>query len=117
MYQYYKILFFLSALYMAVGAYAQTYDLARADQDMAAVLNELNLPDDVDPALWQSAVNERRIELGMPLSAVIEMFGRDPDESTEIGAACGMLEIISWGPERTKIITNRGKVSSIVPVK
>ena len=116
MYQYYRILFFLSCLCLMVASYAQTYDLAKADQDMAAVLNELKMPDG-EPALWQAAISERRVELGMPVSTLIEMLGRDPDEITEIGAACGMLEIISWGPEQTKIIANRGKVSSIVPVK
>jgi len=56
---------------------------------------------------------EQHIEPGMPAALAIRLLGREPDGKTEIGAACGMLEILTWRDEQTRIITNGGIVASV----
>ena len=34
-----------------------------------------------------------RLEVGMPIEQAIELLGGDPDSETEVGGACGMLDI------------------------
>ena len=54
------------------------------------------------------------IQPGMPADVAIQLLGREPDQTTEIGAACGMLEILSWRGEQTKLIASDGVISSII---
>ena len=58
--------------------------------------------------------NLEQIQPGMRADLAIQLLGRSPDQTTEIGAACGMLEILSWQDEQTKIITSGGIISSVI---
>ena len=56
----------------------------------------------------------RRLEVGMPIELAIELLGGDPDSETEVGGACGMLDILTWDEDGTRIISVDGTVTSIV---
>lgn len=56
----------------------------------------------------------RRLEVGMPIEQAIELLGGDPDSQTEVGGACGMLDILTWDEDGTRIISVDGTVTSIV---
>ena len=55
-----------------------------------------------------------RLKVGMPIEQAIELLGGSPDEETEVGAACGMLDILTWEEDGTQIISVDGTVTSIV---
>ena len=55
-----------------------------------------------------------RLEVGMPIEQAIELLGGDPDSETEVGGACGMLDILTWDEDGTRIISVDGTVTSIV---
>ncbi len=55
-----------------------------------------------------------RLQVGMPIAQAIELLGGNPDSETEIGAACGMLDVLTWAENGTKIISVDGTVTSIV---
>jgi len=55
-----------------------------------------------------------RLEVGMPIEQAIELLGGDPDSETEVGGACGMLDILTWDEDGTRIISVDGTVASIV---
>ncbi len=55
-----------------------------------------------------------RLQVGMSIEEAIELLGSDPDSETEIGAACGVLDILSWDEDGTRIIGVDGTVTSIV---
>ncbi len=57
--------------------------------------------------------NARRPEVGMPLAEALELLGKAPDSETEIGAACGMLDVLTWDEEGTRLISVDGTVTSI----
>lgn len=50
---------------------------------------------------------------GMPVETAIALLGREPDLSQEIGAACGMLEIMTWQDENVRLVTTGGSVTSV----
>ncbi len=56
----------------------------------------------------------RRLEVGMPIEQAIALLGGDPDSETEVGGACGMLDILTWDEDGTRIISVDGTVTSIV---
>ncbi len=55
-----------------------------------------------------------RLQVGMPVEHAIELLGGDPDSETEVGGACGMLDILTWDEDGTRIISVDGTVTSIV---
>jgi hypothetical protein len=55
-----------------------------------------------------------RLQVGMPIEQAIELLGGDPDSETEVGGACGMLDILTWDDDGTRIISVDGTVTSIV---
>ncbi|UCH46690.1 MAG: hypothetical protein JSU95_11265 [Betaproteobacteria bacterium] len=55
----------------------------------------------------------RRLEVGMSLEEALELLGKDPDSESEIGAACGMLDVLTWDDEGTRLISVDGTVTSI----
>jgi len=55
-----------------------------------------------------------RLEVGMPIEQAIELLGGGPDSETEVGGACGMLDILTWDEDGTRIISVDGTVTSIV---
>jgi len=55
-----------------------------------------------------------RLQVGMPIEQAIELLGGSPDDETEVGAACGMLDILTWDDNGTQIISVDGTVTSIV---
>lgn len=54
------------------------------------------------------------LQVGMPIEQAIELLGGDPDSETEVGGACGMLDILTWDEDGTRIISVDGTVTSIV---
>jgi hypothetical protein len=56
----------------------------------------------------------RRPEVGMSLQEALALVGDAPDSQEEVGAACGMLDVLTWDEEGTKIISVDGTVTSIV---
>ena len=59
----------------------------------------------------------RRPEVGMSLQEALALVGQDPDSQEEVGAACGMLDVLTWDEDGTKIISVDGTVTSIVEGK
>ncbi len=59
----------------------------------------------------------RRPEVGMSLQEALALVGDDPDSQEEVGAACGMLDVLTWDKDGTKIISVDGTVTSIVDGK
>jgi hypothetical protein len=57
--------------------------------------------------------NARRLEVGMSLEEALELLGKDPDSESEIGAACGMLDVLTWDDDGTRLISVDGTVTSI----
>jgi hypothetical protein len=55
----------------------------------------------------------RRLEVGMSLEEALDVLGKDPDSETEIGAACGMLDVLTWDDDGTRLISVDGTVTSI----
>ena len=49
----------------------------------------------------------------MSLEEALELLGKAPDSESEIGAACGMLDIMTWDDEGTRLISVDGTVTSI----
>ena len=62
---------------------------------------------------FQSASSAPRIRPGMSARAAIDSIGRSPDERLEIGAACGMLEVLTWDEGELRMVTVDGVVSSV----
>jgi len=54
------------------------------------------------------------LQVGMPIEQAIELLGGAPDSETEVGGACGMLDILTWDEDGTRIISVDGTVTSIV---
>jgi len=59
----------------------------------------------------------RRPEVGMSLQEALALVGDDPDSQEEVGAACGMLDVLTWDKDGTRIISVDGTVTSIVEGK
>ncbi len=59
----------------------------------------------------------RRPEVGMSLQEALALVGDAPDSQEEVGAACGMLDVLTWDEDGTKIISVDGTVTSIVDGK
>lgn len=55
----------------------------------------------------------RGLEVGMSLKDALEVLGKAPDSESEIGAACGMLDVMTWDDEGTRLISVDGTVTSI----
>jgi hypothetical protein len=56
----------------------------------------------------------RQPEVGMSLQEALALVGSSPDSQEEVGAACGMLDVLTWHEDGTKIISVDGTVTSIV---
>ena len=96
-----KIVVLLSGLVWACAGQAQTTVLDQNSEDSPAASQASGL---------QAA---HLIEPGMSAADAISLLGRQPDGKTEIGAACGMLEVLTWGQEQTRVILSDGRVSSV----
>jgi hypothetical protein len=59
----------------------------------------------------------RRVEVGMSLEDALEVVGKAPDSEAEIGAACGMLDVLTWDEDGTRIISVDGTVTSVFNAK
>ena len=55
----------------------------------------------------------RRLEVGMSLEEALDVLGKAPDSESEIGAACGMLDVLTWDDDGTRLISVDGTVTSI----
>lgn len=55
-----------------------------------------------------------QLKVGMPIEQAIKLLGGNPDSETEVGAACGELNILTWNEDGTRIISVDGTVTSIV---
>jgi hypothetical protein len=55
----------------------------------------------------------RRLEVGMSLEEALDVLGKAPDSESEIGAACGMLDVLTWEDDGTRLISVDGTVTSI----
>ena len=53
----------------------------------------------------------------MSLQEALALVGDDPDSQEEVGAACGMLDVLTWDKDGTRIISVDGTVTSIVEGK
>jgi hypothetical protein len=90
------------------GALADAQTVAQTDaQDSATLKAALDTAND-------SVSEGSRLQVGMPIEQAIELLGGDPDSETEVGGACGMLDILTWDDDGTRIISVDGTVTSIV---
>ena len=97
-------LLFIAALTLAGAASPDLLADAQESQTMASVL------DSNDAGFSEGS----RLQVGMPIEQAIELLGGSPDDETEVGAACGMLDILTWDEDGTQIISVDGTVTSIV---
>ncbi len=58
-----------------------------------------------------------RPAVGMSLKEALALVGDAPDSQEEVGAACGMLDVLTWDEDGTTIISVDGTVTSIVEGK
>ncbi len=101
----------LALLAPVVGA-AQTETMA-----IPATVPSAAQPDDKGANLAQVEQDGDRtvgqIDPGMPIARALELLGQPPDQTVEIGAACGMLEIMTWRQLDLKVIGVGGVVTSV----
>ncbi len=55
-----------------------------------------------------------RLKVGMSLEEALEVVGKSPDSQSEIGAACGKLDVLTWDDDGTRLISVDGTISSVV---
>lgn len=55
-----------------------------------------------------------RLKVGMSLEEALEVLGKSPDSQSEIGAACGKLDVLTWDEDGTRLISVDGTISSVV---
>ena len=53
------------------------------------------------------------VQPGMSVADAIRHLGRDPDHSSVVGAACGMLEVLAWDDLATRLVAVDGTISSV----
>jgi hypothetical protein len=82
---------------------------ARDGATLEAVLSAAD-----DSAAGESANGASRPQVGMSVKQAIEMLGVGPDSETDVGAACGELNILTWDEDGTQIIGVGGTVTSII---
>jgi len=98
-------------LFMADVAFAGD----NAPDVIADARDSTSLEAALSTASHSDSVSEgRRLEVGMPIEQAIELLGGGPDSETEVGGACGMLDILTWDEDGTRIISVDGTVTSIV---
>lgn len=56
---------------------------------------------------------ESRLKVGMSLEEALEVLGKDPDSQSEIGAACGKFNVLTWDEDGTRLISVDGTISSV----
>ncbi|MGD2140425.1 MAG: hypothetical protein PVH25_08525 [Burkholderiales bacterium] len=56
---------------------------------------------------------ESRVKVGMSLEEALEVLGTTPDSQSEIGAACGKFDVLTWDEDGTRLISVDGKISSV----
>jgi len=93
--------------------------LAFAGDNVPDVIADAHHSTSLEAALSRASHSDRvsegsRLEVGMPIEQAIELLGGDPDSETEVGGACGMLDILTWDEDGTRIISVDGTVTSIV---
>lgn len=59
------------------------------------------------------ASTESRVRVGMSLEEALEVLGTNPDSQSEIGAACGKFDVLTWDEDGTRLISVDGKISSV----
>ncbi len=53
----------------------------------------------------------------MSLEEALNIVGKNPDSQSEIGAACGKLDVLTWNDDGTRLISVDGTISSVVEGK
>jgi hypothetical protein len=59
------------------------------------------------------ASEKSRLKVGMSLEEALEVLGKDPDSQSEIGAACGKFNVLTWDEDGTRLISVDGTISSV----
>ena len=54
-----------------------------------------------------------RLKVGMSLEEALKVVGKDPDSESEIGAACGKFNVLTWDEDGTRLISVDGTISSV----
>jgi len=54
-----------------------------------------------------------RLKVGMSLEEALKVLGKDPDSQSEIGAACGKFDVLTWDEDGTRLISVDGTISSV----
>ena len=107
-----KWIMIISSLVLTVASPARADESGRLPVSESGDAGVSRLVDDgIPPGL--DTTGKRRIRPGLSATAAIDLVGRPPDERHEIGAACGMLEVLSWGADEMRIISVDGVVSSV----
>lgn len=64
------------------------------------------------PIAHTAATNEV-VRVGMSVTEVLRHLGQEPDHSALVGAGCGMLEVLTWDEQATRLVAIDGVVSSV----
>jgi len=54
-----------------------------------------------------------RLKVGMSLEEALKVVGKTPDSQSEIGAACGKFDVLTWDEDGTRLISVGGTISSV----
>lgn len=60
-----------------------------------------------------AASGKSRLKVGMSLEEALKILGKDPDSQSEIGAACGKFNVLTWDEDGTRLISVDGTISSV----
>lgn len=60
-----------------------------------------------------AAAGKSRLKVGMSLEEALKVLGKDPDSQSEIGAACGKFNVLTWDEDGTRLISVDGTISSV----
>ena len=72
----------------------------------------LSAPTAADQSKPNVSDEQSPIRVGMPTSAALAKLGQ-PEKRADVGAACGMLDVMSWDAERLRIVAVDGIVTAI----
>ena len=105
-----------AALWCAFSLFAIPITLAQANEQSVSGTSSLEtqLASDEHGTGAAEVGAARRPEVGMSLQEALALVGSSPDSEEEVGAACGMLDVLTWDGDGTKIISVDGTVTSIV---
>lgn len=66
-----------------------------------------------DAASQAPLTGKSRLKVGMSLEEALKVLGKDPDSQSEIGAACGKFDVLTWDEDGTRLISVDGTISSV----